>query len=817
MSLEMWQKLTISIGLPEIVGKADLSFGGAMAACKSTHHQPRTFYLITIVVAVLHQLKEQAGEADRHTNAYSWWTLVYNYGILILVLYQATRSADFHLYRAALEAILPYCFQLDRVNYKVWLTVHVGDLFQIEESNPAIYQEFLKGNFTSCVSGRPFSSIALDQAHEHQNRDLKKFCGNLASSEGVVWHLAVPIIKERLLEYERKHELPGEDDDDDEELLRHDDSEATIKAFEKDCSAVAKAISVGGRNIFQDGQIRFLTDGKVIPGEEECATEILALVENGTVELEKFRRERLEECTVPVNATMTMTMMKMPGEQRASRPGPVAGRRGVVSEMALIQQVVRVMDRRPELTLDTLFKEPGRVCAAFSKASGEPYWAPCKSTLMTFFEKRDTSYIVTPAVAYSSKGAVIVDLSGIVVNLGVRSRSFATFGAFFDAVFTRIINTGKNNTLFHIAVDNYLDPNPLKELARENRGKGTAIQINSSTPFPKTFITDFLKNSSNKKELYSLLIKHLIDLATAQGKQIVAAGPRDVQVSSTAATSLTSLRHLEADTRVIAHALDILANYPLIDRITFLSTDTDVFVLVLAWCRRMKDSTVHDLGVYLDTGKKRWDMSAVLLKEGETVAAALPYVHAVSGADWVPAFYGHGKTAFLEALISSSPRDLMIFGRVNTDQSLSQLGELCAATLNLVKSVYKVDSCATLAEARLLLLRKKVISSFRLLPPSPDALRQQCLRALFTTAFYWGGAGQSEIYLPPYNDYGWKESEDSVEVRYLASEDGAEAYQGLLKKCKCTTGCKKRCGCKDLGCWALCSCEGSCGEEGGRQ
>ena len=61
-------------------------------------------------------------------------------------------------------------------------------------------------------------------------------------------------------------------------------------------------------------KIRFLTDGKVIPGEEECAAEVLALVDNWLADLEKFRRERLVECTVPVNATMTM--LKMPRLER---------------------------------------------------------------------------------------------------------------------------------------------------------------------------------------------------------------------------------------------------------------------------------------------------------------------------------------------------------------------------------------------------------------------------------------------------------------------------------------------------------------------
>ncbi len=43
----------------------------------------------------------------------------------------------------------------------------------LAEKHPAVYQEFLHGNFTVNKTGRPFSNIAIDQAHEQHNARVR--------------------------------------------------------------------------------------------------------------------------------------------------------------------------------------------------------------------------------------------------------------------------------------------------------------------------------------------------------------------------------------------------------------------------------------------------------------------------------------------------------------------------------------------------------------------------------------------------------------------------------------------------------------------
>jgi len=46
------------------------------------------------------------------------------------------------------------------------IPVHLHDMVTLAEKHPAVYQEFLHGNFTVNKTGHMFSNIAIDQAHE---------------------------------------------------------------------------------------------------------------------------------------------------------------------------------------------------------------------------------------------------------------------------------------------------------------------------------------------------------------------------------------------------------------------------------------------------------------------------------------------------------------------------------------------------------------------------------------------------------------------------------------------------------------------------
>ena len=80
---------------------------------------------------------------------------------------------NFRLYKGSIQSLLPWFFALDHTNYFCWLSVHLVDMFQLEEINTDIATDFRNGMFVVNKTRRKFSSIGIDHAHEQNNKCLK--------------------------------------------------------------------------------------------------------------------------------------------------------------------------------------------------------------------------------------------------------------------------------------------------------------------------------------------------------------------------------------------------------------------------------------------------------------------------------------------------------------------------------------------------------------------------------------------------------------------------------------------------------------------
>ena len=66
---------------------------------------------------------------------------------------------------------------LDHYNYSRWAPVFVHELKLLKVSDPDLYEQFRKGYFVVSKTYTPFSKIALDQAHEQNNKTIKSRSG----------------------------------------------------------------------------------------------------------------------------------------------------------------------------------------------------------------------------------------------------------------------------------------------------------------------------------------------------------------------------------------------------------------------------------------------------------------------------------------------------------------------------------------------------------------------------------------------------------------------------------------------------------------
>lgn len=104
---------------------------------------------------------------------FKYWDLVLNLELMILQFVGFTRKGNYKGYLDSIRRLLPWFFALDHMNYSRWLSVHLRDLANLEKIHPDLVKHFESGQFVARKTDRPFSAIALDQAHEQMNALLK--------------------------------------------------------------------------------------------------------------------------------------------------------------------------------------------------------------------------------------------------------------------------------------------------------------------------------------------------------------------------------------------------------------------------------------------------------------------------------------------------------------------------------------------------------------------------------------------------------------------------------------------------------------------
>ena len=112
-------------------------------------------------------------DMQKKSPTFMYWDLIMMYETLILIFVRAHREKNFPLYVKVLEELTPLFFALDHVNYSRWMPVHIRDM----KSLPAtVRDEFEKdGHWVLSKTMNTFSAIPFDQAHEQENKIVKRF------------------------------------------------------------------------------------------------------------------------------------------------------------------------------------------------------------------------------------------------------------------------------------------------------------------------------------------------------------------------------------------------------------------------------------------------------------------------------------------------------------------------------------------------------------------------------------------------------------------------------------------------------------------
>ena len=111
----------------------------------------------------LSSLEAWCQERAKASPQFHFWFTILQLELQVMIFVRSLREADFKLYIESLSQLVPWFFSLDHTHYARWIPVHLRDMVTLAEKHPAVYQEFLHGNFTVNKTGRTFSNIAIDQ------------------------------------------------------------------------------------------------------------------------------------------------------------------------------------------------------------------------------------------------------------------------------------------------------------------------------------------------------------------------------------------------------------------------------------------------------------------------------------------------------------------------------------------------------------------------------------------------------------------------------------------------------------------------------
>ena len=150
-----------------------------------------------------------------------------------------------------------------------------------------------------------------------------------------------------------------------------------------------------------------------------------------------------------------------------------------------------------------------------------------------------------------------------------------------------------------------------------------------------------LSHERTKMELTEYLSAKVIQRSECMGRNVIVAWGCYCQGTHFDVTHLRSSQE-EADTKIILHAVDAASRGA--TEITIHSPDTDVFVLSL----RRYPQLCSDVRFVTGTGQRHRviNLKHVVQALGSTKVAALPGLHALSGADITGSFAGKGKATW---------------------------------------------------------------------------------------------------------------------------------------------------------------------------
>ena len=194
--------------------------------------------------------------------------------------------------------LIPWFSALDHPNYARWLPVHVRDMMTLHSTAPDIFTEFEKGHFVVHKTHNTFSGIAIDHAHEQNNKLVKGDGGAVGLTENASqllrWMVSGPEMARAVNEFESSLELIQCEQSKSINVKHHEQTKSVQKSFVNQVKSLVDVFGeMGNPFLEQSGDLLVLDTRDII--DPNVADTVRHIEEIGKVQFQEFINERLEK------------------------------------------------------------------------------------------------------------------------------------------------------------------------------------------------------------------------------------------------------------------------------------------------------------------------------------------------------------------------------------------------------------------------------------------------------------------------------------------------------------------------------------------
>lgn len=728
---------------------------------------------------------------------FQFWDTVLRMEIIGLIFVRAHREANFSLYIETLRSFAPWFFALDHHNYARWVSVHIRDM---ESLPPSILEEFQAyGHWVIHKTHNRFSAMPIDQAHEQNNALVKGSGGAVGLTENPSafrkWMLAGPEQARLLTEFESQYSPEVSD-----KYSHHEEGLSTQRTFKQQVLALAEIIKDMG-NPFLDDTPELLSLDKRHVVDECVADSVRSIEALGQEKFKEYQESVILNCTKSIHDPIEKNSLAL-----FKRPKPKSKTKHT-KKVAMLKDDVSLFSR-----LYIVAKHRDCDMASFFKHENQHY-PPSLSDYgkLRFAKKSDLLHILPQesqkdhpisidAMAYD--GAALVHL--------LPTKQVTTFDEYATSVFLpHIVRQLEKCTRVDVVWDRYISDS-IKAATREKRGKGVRMKVAGKSKVPGNW-RGFLRDESNKKELFHFLTQRILSFDYSEGKQVFVTSDANV-LSKGSSHDMPPCDHEEADTRLLIHLVDALKSG--CSTCVVRTVDTDVVVNLIGKFHNLL-STYPSTEIWIAFGAGKaftyLHINSICHSMGETKSLALPVFHSFTGCDTTSGFFGKGKKIAWEGWkcypdVTEVFTHMALNPYIHLDYGSRYFQILERFTVILYNKTSILES---VDEARMELFchGNKTMEK---LPPTKAALLQHSKRAVYQ-ASVWTTGDRAKQNRPSPEGWGWTWDDDikSWTPIWTTLPVASNACAELIKcGCKSKNGCGARCGClkANWSCTELCNC-----------